>query len=114
MRAATPIVFAFLLLGVAGCSQDAEDITQQADKTLTSWSSTLQLADDELTQGSVTKIYAHQTAREALDAVDDQQEQLQQLPANQPMRGELLLRAYTVRLQAEMLSQRTGHPEPRS
>jgi hypothetical protein len=104
---------ALVLLGLSGCA-DADSKAEQAQKKLASWSSTLELADQELNDGSVTRVYAQQTAAEALKAIDEQKKDVLALPPEQPGRTDLELRMLEVTRRAERLSRRSGKPENRS
>src|SRR5689334_11178223 len=85
---------------LAGCSDESSAI-EAAEKTIHSWSSTLQLADHELSESHVTKIYAQQTVRQAIKAIGKQQKELGKLKSASAKRDLLRTHLAAVREQAD-------------
>jgi hypothetical protein len=97
MRPALACQAVWVLALAGGCSRDASDVIEQADRSVASWSSCVRLAARQWAARRIPDVYLRQVLEAADEALDEQTSSLSDVPPTDPRRQGLERRIGEVR-----------------
>lgn len=96
------------LAGTAGCG-NADDRLEHADKSLSTWTSTVGMCGRQWADGRVPGVYLRQTLEAATEALDEQASSLKKVPESDLRRKAAEQRLASLRARVEEMTSALGH-----
>jgi hypothetical protein len=95
---------AWLLALSGGCGKDPADVTERAERSVDSWSSSVRLLKGQRAAERVPEVYVKQLLDAAREGLDEQASSLSDVPPDDPRRGAVERRIAEVRGAIDKLS----------